>query len=177
MVTLHKQDYSKNKKLYLENYNTLTKVLNKGTPIDHVGSTAIPNIEYGKNIIDILVGAVDELEFREYKSIIESLGFIASVNSSTNIYQFFASRAGETTSQDVHIHLSIIGTERYQDFITLRDYLLDNPTEAINYSNHKLELISIGIVERKDYRATKSKYVENLIQKARTYALNKNKKS
>ena len=174
MVTLHEQDYTKNKKRYLDTLKTLRQVLGETTPIDHVGSTAIPSIEYGKNILDILVGAIDSDDFIRLYNHIHNLGYQPSKNSKTDIYQFFATRTGETTDADTHIHLVLMGTDRYLDFIRLRDYLLYNSDEAIAYSMHKQELLGKGIVDRKEYRATKSKYVEALIDRARAYA-DKNK--
>ena len=168
MIELIKQDYEKNRKLYYNLLAQLHKVLPTTTPIDHVGSTAIPNI-CGKNIIDILVGAKDEVEFDNFKEKIISLGYYASKNSKSEIYQFFASREGETGDGDSHIHLVIIGTERYREFLVLRDYLLACPNEAVDYSNHKKELVERGITDRKLYRNTKSEYVSKLIERAKNY--------
>ena len=39
--------------------------INKNIEISHVGSTSIPSIKYGKNIIDILIGTKDKKEFAE----------------------------------------------------------------------------------------------------------------
>ena len=167
MVELEVQDFEKNKQMYENKRIELEEVL-VGAPIDHVGSTAIPDM-VGKNIIDILVGAHDEVEFIKFRSLIERLGYYASQNSRTEIYQFFASRQGETGSGDTHIHLVVMGTDRYNDFLTLRNYLLENKSEADNYANHKKELIKLGVTDRKQYRATKSLYVSNLIEKARSF--------
>lgn len=167
MVELKIQNFSKNKKAYLEIEEKLKNLLSNA-PINHVGSTAIPEM-CGKNIIDVLVGAKNETEFSEFKSKIKSLGFFDSQNSKSEIYQFFASKQGETGDGDTHIHLCITNTERYDEFLILRDYLLSNPLEATAYSNHKKELISKGITDRKLYRATKSEYVSMLIERAKNY--------
>ncbi len=168
MVELRVQDYDLNKKSYYAAEKRLFELLGQNVPIDHVGSTAIPNI-VGKNIIDILIGAKDSAEFERYKDALINEGFYASTNSRTDIYQFFASRQGETGEGDVHLHLVIIGTERYSEFLTLRNYLLAKPEEATAYSEHKKELLSQGITDRKLYRATKSKYVSELIERAKQY--------
>ena len=90
-----------------------------------------------------------------------------NINSRSEIYQFFASKQGETGSGDTHIHLVVMGTDRYEDFLTLRDYLLENKKEAEDYMNHKKKLIELGVTDRKQYRATKSEYVSALIERAR----------
>ena len=113
MVQLERQNFKKNKQFYNKILQDLRKNINDSIPINHVGSTAIPNM-YGKNILDILIGAEDIKEFNKLKGILESKGFIASKNSKDNIYQFFASNEGETSSGDIHIHLVIKNTERYE---------------------------------------------------------------
>ena len=52
MVELVRQNFKTNKKIYNETKHNLRKKLDKSISIEHVGSTAIPNM-YGKNIIDI----------------------------------------------------------------------------------------------------------------------------
>lgn len=165
MVELKTQDYKYNKEKYLEIEGVLHNVLGEDTPIEHVGSTALPNM-IGKNIIDILVGAKGSEEFTRFREIIKGLGYYASPRSVTEIYQFFASREGETGEGDIHIHLVIMGTKRYNDFLVLRNYLLNNKSEAIAYAKYKQELLSNGITDRKEYRRVKGDYVTSLIERA-----------
>ena len=165
MVNLLNQDFIKNKALYNEISSELTQKLGNNCPINHVGSTAIPNMQ-GKNIIDILIGAKNEKEFNKFVEILSSIGYFPSSNSRTNIYQFFASTTVETSSGDVHLHLSIIGTDRYNEFLILRDYLLSHPKEAEKYSNYKKQILQDNNNDRKQYKAIKSIYVSQLIENA-----------
>ena len=166
MVKLEKQNFRKNKSIFKSIKKQLEKELKDKIPIEHVGSTAIPNM-YGKNIIDILIGAKDSNEFEYIKSVLEKNNFYGSLKSKTDIYQFFASKTGETKSGDIHIHLVIKETERYKEFIMLRDYLLNNKEIAKEYSNYKKKLIDNNIAEREDYKRVKSEYVSKLIEKAK----------
>lgn len=166
MVTLLKQDYIKNKKLFDEIESELRQILNVDILITHVGSTAIPDM-YGKNIIDVLIGAKDENQFIEIIKILEEQGFIASKKSKDDSYQFFSSTASETTSGDVHIHLVIKDTERYLEFIILKDFLLQNKEEALKYLNFKKEIINKGITDRREYKKVKSLYVTDLLMRAK----------
>ena len=163
MVELINQDYDKNKSLYLSIEKSLQENLGD-VSIDHVGSTAIPHI-MGKNIIDVLVG-VNREDFDRVRDVLISMGYCPSERSRTDIYQFFASTVEETVSGDTHIHLVVKNTDRYNEFIILRDYLLDNPSEAIAYSNHKKEILSMNL-SRAEYREIKSKYVTDLISRAK----------
>lgn len=167
MVLLEIQNYDENKKIYTQVENKLRNKLELNIPISHVGSTAIPSMKYGKNIIDILIGVQNIQQFESVKNIIINEGYIPSTKSRDEEYQFFSSIEGETGSGDIHIHLAIINTERYQDFITLRDYLLSHEEEVINYSNFKKELIDKGITDRKEYKTFKSEYVTQLLKRAK----------
>lgn len=166
MVELKEQNFIDNKKLYNKVESILKDCLGENSIINHVGSTAIPDM-CGKNIIDVLVGSLNNEMFCLFREKIQNLGFFASQNSRTDIYQFFASRQGETGEGDVHIHLGIIGTERYEEFLILRDYLLSNRDEVESYIKCKKQLIELGITDRKAYRATKSEYVTQLIARAK----------
>lgn len=168
MVTLIEQNYLENKALYNKIECDLRMHVDASIPIIHVGSTAIPDM-YGKNIIDILIGALNQKKFEEIIHILENLGYIASKKSKDDIYQFFSSKESETGSGDVHIHLVILNTERYNEFIILKEYLLQNKVEAQEYSEFKKEIVSHGITDRKEYKKAKSEYVNELIARAKKW--------
>lgn len=171
MVELVRQNFRKNKALYNNVFNVLTEKIGAGIPINHVGSTAIKNM-YGKNIIDVLIGAKDADKFIKITNILVSLGYFAG-SAKDGIYQFFASKEEETGSGDIHIHLVISNTERYNEFLILKGYLLNNKNEVVAYSNFKKELINKNITNRKEYRKIKSEYVTKLIERAKKQFSNK----
>ena len=166
MVEIVKQNFRKNKEIFKSVKIKLEKYLDKSITIEHVGSTAIPNM-YGKNIVDILIGAEDINEFKYIKKVLEKNNFYSSEKSKNNQYQFFASTMNETKNGDIHIHLVIKKTQRYKDFILLRSYLLNNKNKAKEYSDFKKSLIKNNIKDREEYKKIKSEYVSNLIKNAR----------
>lgn len=166
MVELVRQNKKVNTKLYNETLKKLRKVLGKEVPIDHVGSTSIPNM-YGKNIIDILVGAENEEKLEELTIVLKNMGYYPGTNSTGMIYRFFASTEEETKSGDIHIHLVIINSDRYKDFLILKKYLLKNKEERKKYSDLKRKLIREGHFIRDDYKSIKSEYVSSLLERAR----------
>ena len=149
MVELVRQNYNVNKKIFESIKNELRNKLDKSIPIEHVGSTAIKGM-YGKNIIDILIGAKDKDEFLYIESVLCNLKYIPSIKSKSDISEFFSNTRDETKSGDIHIHLVIIDTDKYREFILLRDYLINNKMEAKKYSDFKKYLVSNGIVDRKE---------------------------
>lgn len=174
MVELVKQNFKENKKYYERIEKNLRKEVSNEVPIEHVGSTAIPNVEFGKNIIDILVGAKDNEQFEQLKNILSDMGYAPSMKSKDDIYQFFSSTLEETKSGDVHIHLVIINTDRYSNFLALREYLLTHDDEAKKYSDFKVEILDLGNKDRREYKRVKSEYVTNLLNRARNWYKSQN---
>lgn len=166
MVELVKQNLKVNKQRFKKAKKILLKNIDMDIEIEHVGSTAIPNM-YGKNILDILIGVNNQTELEKVKQSLIKINFVPSEKSKTENYQFFSSTEKETHDGDIHIHLVIKNTERYDEFIVLRDYLLNNKKEAKDYSNLKKELIKSGITDRKEYKNKKAIYVSSLIERAK----------
>ena len=166
MVLIVRQNFYKNAILFKNKAKQLRNVLNTNIPITHVGSTAIPKMS-GKNIIDILVGATNEIEFNEIANKITELDYFSSKNSKQKEYLFFASKEEETKSGDVHIHLALLGTDRYNNFISLKEYLLRNPKKAKTYSDNKMKLAKLAEKDRSEYKRLKSEEVSELIRMAK----------
>ena len=164
MVELLKQDYENNCKFFLELKNHLIKLFNQEITIHHVGSTAIPDM-VGKNIVDILIGVENETEMDSFSNILKDNGYFQGQNT-TPIYRFFASTINETKSGDLHIHLVTKNTERYNEFLLLKEFLLNNKEERDNYCSLKKEILS-KTTDRNEYRKLKSEYVSNLIARAK----------
>lgn len=166
MVELKKQNRRENIKIYNNVSKILQDKLGKNVPINHVGSTAIPYM-YGKNIVDILIGAQNEIELEKLTESIIELGYFPGKNSKGMTYRFFANKKEETTSGDIHLHLAIIDSNRYKDFLILKKYLLINKIERKNYLELKKKILNDGYSCREDYKSIKSVYVNELLDRAR----------
>ena len=116
MIEIVKQDFEENKKKYNKLVEKLEVKLPSEVQITHIGSTEIPNM-YGKNIIDILIGVKTICQFNMVYNILIDIGFIPSAKNKAQDYQFFASTSRETKTGDIHIHLAMINTNKYKDFI------------------------------------------------------------
>ena len=167
MVKIVRQNYRSNQNLFNKTKTKLKNIIKVDCIVSSVGSTAIPNIS-GKNIIDILIGVLNTTDLITACNNLVNNGYYLGKDKGKK-YQFLASRKEETTEGDIHLHVAVINTKRYNDFLLLKNYLLNNPTVANNYSNYKKELAKK--VDRKDYRKIKSDYVSNLIIEARKYYL------
>ena len=166
MVNIVRQNFRKNAKKFNDMNQQLKTKLGDDVLIEHVGSTAIPKM-LGKNIVDILVGSHSQLQFFELIKKIVDLGYFMSEKSGNEEYRFFASRKEETQAGDIHIHLALMGTDRYNDFIILKNYLLKNPIIAKTYSNSKKYAVKASNKNRSDYKRIKSIFVSDLLEMAR----------
>lgn len=166
MVILEKQNKKVNDKLYKNILKKLRTVIEVNVPIDHVGSTVLPRM-YGKNIIDILIGARTNEEMDALSNKIIELGYFPGSKRTGYIYRFFASTEEETKAGDIHIHLAKVDSDRYKDFLILKNYLLKNKKEKTDYSNFKKNILKTGHNVRDDYKLIKSEYVSKLLDRAR----------
>ena len=167
MVEIIKQNYHENKVRFNKIKKELLRILDNKCIINHVGSTSIPRMS-GKNIIDILIG-VNNINELEYASLILEKNHFYLGKSSTKRYHFLANTLEETKSGDIHLHLAIINEKKYNNFLYLRDYLLDNPNISHEYMNFKKDIIIKYGANRKKYRNIKANYVNKLIKEARKY--------
>lgn len=170
-----RQNYQNNRIIFNKTKKELKKIIKVDSIINHVGSTCIPNI-YGKNIIDILIGVISIEDLNIASQNLIDAGYFKGKNS-TKKYQFLASRKEETISGDIHLHLVVLNTPRYNNFLLLKNYLINNPKIAKEYSDYKKILSNKDHLNRKEYRKTKSIYVSRMISDARKYYLKNYPKS
>ena len=131
--------------------------------IHHVGSTSIPGLG-GKGIIDIMIAIPDwKTKAQEGKKLVE-LGF-AHVHPEEN-GRIFMSRVGDTIKNDVHIHLTYVGSSEYTDMLAFRDYLRSHPDEAENYQRQKHQWLKSASGHRQFYTASKNDYIAQILSQA-----------
>ena len=169
MVKIVRQNYRCNRVIFNRVKKELESFIKVDCIISHVGSTIIPNIS-GKNIIDILIGVMNTNDLTIVTNTLIKNGYYLGKETNKN-YQFLASRKEETREGDIHLHVTIINSAKYNNFLLLKNYLLNNPNIAKDYSNHKKILANKYQLNRKEYRKIKSDYVSKMITDARKYYL------
>ena len=146
----------------------IREVLGGGVSIEHVGSSAVGI--GGKNIVDVLVGVRDTSEMERARDLLVGLGYREGHDSHPERI-FMAWRKDddgtdrETGEGDYHVHISVEGSEEYLNFIRLRDYLRAHRDEALEYEQMKLVFAEKARYDRKKYKALKSEYVKELIER------------
>jgi len=105
--------------------------------INHIGSTAIPNIQ-AKSTIDILVEIAPDADWQRVRATMEDAGYIYMSFSDTRM-GFNKGYTPEGYAEKVfHIHFHVIGDN---DEIIFRDYLNNHPEVAREYEKLEISLL------------------------------------
>lgn len=163
-----------NKKVLLTNYSgewkeeykkeaqQLSQLLVKwDVHIQHIGSTSIPNI-CSKPIIDIAVGVKSEDDMQEIKELLIKKGYNYCPNAGSIDRFFFAK--GEEQCRTHNIHVEIYGGISWQNHIVFRDYMINHPEIATEYSCLKRILAKRYENERKKYTEAKDNFIKNILE-------------
>lgn len=155
----HNQKWNK---LFIEEKKKLLTVLGKDLAIEHVGSTAIPNI-CAKPIIGILIGIKS---FIDENFIIKSLGKIDYEFRNLkrgNKPMLFVKANGENSL--FHLHITKINSIQWKRAIGFRNYLINNPKTAKEYENLKMELAHKFKSDRLAYKNGKKKFILDICKR------------
>ena len=129
-------------------------------PIEHVGSTAIPNMP-AKPVIDIMA-AVHNLE--DSMSAIDALaevGYCYFPYLPDKMHWFCKPSPAFRTH---HLHLVPIGSARWRDSLTFRDMLRREPALAAEYATLKGDLAKMYEFDREGYTAEKTPFIERVLR-------------
>jgi GrpB-like predicted nucleotidyltransferase (UPF0157 family) len=132
--------------------------------IEHIGSTAIPNLA-AKPIIDIMVGVRDLSEAEKFlRQPLEKIGY--EYRGETGIAGRLYFRKGTATASTHHLSLVEKGGEIWRRHILFRDYLRANAEAARSYNELKKNLAIKFKDRREDYTNGKTEFVEEILLKA-----------
>lgn len=138
-------------------------VIAKDVEIHHIGSTAVRGLG-GKGIIDIMIGVKNWQGADKLITGLKQIGF-DHVHPKEKGKIFLSSVKGSGLG-DFHVHMVIIGSVTYRNFLAFRDYLRKHPKEAKNYFKLKLVLHKEAKGERAVYTKMKSSYIKGILKKA-----------
>jgi len=141
--------------LFLKQKNKIASSLKNALAIEHVGSTAIPNLG-GKGIIDIAV-AVARAEMESSSLALQNLGyeFRPSFSTPDRLYFMAYLEDPEEGTRRYHIHLTYLQSKEWKDLIEFRDYLRSHPKAVEEYAEIKKEAANTANQDGKQYRNMK----------------------
>lgn len=143
-----------------EEIQELAALLKDYSPIiNHIGSTAIPNIQ-AKPIIDILVELNTDTDWSRIKERMETAGYICMFVSETRMSFNKGYTPHGYADRVFHIHIHAIGDN---DEILFRNYLIAHPEAAKQYERLKLSLLPKYRHDRDRYTDAKSEFVRKIV--------------
>ena len=134
--------------------------------IEHIGSTAIPGL-CAKPTIDFLLEILDIANCDLLINQLRKIGYhFIPKPENPSPHMMFAKGYSENgiTGQTFHIHVRYRGD---WDEIVFRDYLIDNPKTALEYSELKRKLAVEFINDREKYTEHKTEFIKHCTQIAR----------
>lgn len=131
--------------------------------IEHVGSTSIPGLS-AKPIIDIAIGAKTEEDLFAVAKRLEDAGY-DMLNSYEEKGEVLA-RKGAPECRTHYIHIQLLGSEYWNEFMYFKRFMLDHPESVKEYQKLKEELSVKYADERKKYTASKNEFISNILEQA-----------
>lgn len=133
--------------------------------IEHIGSTAIPNLG-GKGIIDIAI-AVTKEDLDHSSEILQKLGyeFRPSFSTPGRLYFVAYHPDPEEGKRRYHIHMTAGYNQEWKELIGFRDYLLTHPEAVAEYASLKKHAAAVANQSGQHYRKMK----EPMFQKVKPF--------
>lgn len=169
---------SESKSYWVDNYKAEEKLLIETigvrsiVRINHIGSTAVPNL-LAKPTIDILLEINDNINIQWLINMIESIGYIYSYQPKRPAphMMFMKGYTLEGFEEKVfHLHIRYLGDWNELYF---RDYLILHPEVAKQYGQLKLELKDKFQHDRDAYTEAKADFIKEHTNLARREFPNK----
>ncbi len=132
-----------------------------GPIIEHIGSTAIPDLD-AKPIIDIAVSIPSLARLPTYIRALESAGYTYRGEYGLPGRHFFVRGAPVTH----HLHIVDRASPHWTRWLAFRDYLRMVPEEAKAYNTFKRQLARKYAHDRDAYTKAKTPFVNALLEKA-----------
>jgi GrpB-like predicted nucleotidyltransferase (UPF0157 family) len=129
--------------------------------VEHVGSTAIPGMS-AKPIIDLALAVDCDIIDPNLLAGLSAIGYRHLGNFGLPGREFF--RKGQPTN--IHLHVVRVGSEHWDAWMRLRDFLRSNPTWLERYQEEKLRLASTYRQNRAAYTLAKGEIVRQILDAA-----------
>ena len=156
-TTLWKQQFEQDKDMILKYVQPLDP------QIEHIGSTAIPDIP-AKPILDIGIGVETKKHAEIITQALVSLGY--DYKGEYGIAGRYYFTKGRPEKRTHHIHMFIKKHPEWEKHLRFRDYMLSHPDAAKEYGQLKLALWRDPKITRADYPDAKGPFIRKILDKA-----------
>src|SRR5437588_6164404 len=122
--------------------------------IDHIGSTAIPQLA-AKPVIDVQVSVADFEPLDAYRAPLERLGYVFRAANPERTKRYFREPPGQRRT---HIHVRRAGSFSEQFALLFRDFMRVHADVAAQYADLKLKLAQRYREDRTAYTDAKGPF-------------------
>jgi GrpB-like predicted nucleotidyltransferase (UPF0157 family) len=138
---------------------------NRILAIEHIGSTAVPNLG-AKNIVDIMAGVNTLEEAKQCLAPLMNIGYTKVIPQLDETDWYYCV---EKSQEDAgyHLHLVRFESEHWKKQLIFRDFLRESPEVAKKYYALKKELAAKYGTDRIGYTEAKTAFIESVIARAR----------
>ncbi|WP_226037330.1 GrpB family protein [Aquibacillus saliphilus] len=159
-------------KTYSREEEILKKIFNEQlVDIFHIGSTSIPAIGYAKPIIDILIVVKDIEKVDLYNQVLGEYGYQPQGENGIIGRRYFPKGKENRTH---HVHIFQVGNESIKTHLDFKDFLIKHPEDAKRYGDLKTKLAKQFPDDHHKYQSEKQEFVNQLVEKAKNWALKRN---
>lgn len=134
--------------------------------IDHIGSTAVPELA-AKPVIDIQVSVAALEPVDPFREPLKRLRFVYRPDNTERTKRYFREPPGERRT---HIHVRKAGSFSEQLPLLLRDYLREHPDELAGYEQLKRDLAETYGHDGAGYTDAKVPWFWETVRRADTWA-------
>ena len=135
--------------------------------IYHIGSTSVPQIGYGKAIIDILVVVREICNIDLYNKQMVEMGYVPRGEQGIEERRYF-SKGGFNRTHHVHVYQN--GNINVEKHLAFKKYLIKHPQDAEQYGKLKIKLAKEFPSDTHQYQRGKEQFVNELMEKAIKWA-------
>jgi GrpB-like predicted nucleotidyltransferase (UPF0157 family)/GNAT superfamily N-acetyltransferase len=144
---------------FREHATAIKKAMGSGAvAVEHVGSTAVPNIA-AKPIIDVLLVVEDSGNESEYLPLMTGIGYELRVREP----EWHEHRMFRTEARDVHVHVFSQGCVEISRMLTFRNRLRRSKEDRLRYELTKRRLAAKGMRDMNAYAEAKSEIVKSIL--------------
>jgi GrpB-like predicted nucleotidyltransferase (UPF0157 family) len=134
--------------------------------IDHIGSTAIPQLA-AKPVIDVQISVADFEPLDAYRVPLERLGYVFRTDNPERTKRYFREPPRQRRT---HIHVRRAGSFSEQFALLFRDFLRVHKDVAAEYADLKIKLADRFTGDRSAYTDAKGPFIWSVIAQADAWA-------
>jgi GrpB-like predicted nucleotidyltransferase (UPF0157 family) len=129
--------------------------------VHHIGSTALPMVEWVKPVVDLLVEVERLANADEEGDRLFARGFAPRGEYGLPGRRYFV-RPADLATPRVHLHIYEVGNEAVDRHLAFRDYLRAHPDVARAYGEFKRRLAELHRTDKGEYQQGKADFIARI---------------